>query len=222
MRVFDDPPLVLLRRLVQLVVGLCCFGFAIALIVRGALGVSPWDVLTQGIALHTGMSFGLITVLMSGLVLLMWIPLRQRPGFGTVLNAVTIGPVADLGLHLIPTGLDLWVRVCLLIGGILLTAIASGLYIGAWFGPGPRDGLMTGLHLRFGWPLWVGRTIVEVTVLAIGWVLGGNVGIGTLAFALGIGPLCGVAMRWLAVWPSRHAMRRASAVDASAEAGSVA
>ncbi|WP_127794632.1 YitT family protein [Agromyces sp. LHK192] len=188
---FDDPAPLLTRRLVQLIVGLVLYGFAIAMIVRAALGVSPWDVLSQGLAKQTGLTFGTITLIVSGVVLLLWIPIRQRPGFGTIMNAILIGPAADLGLFLIPESLDLWVRILLLPGGILLLAVATGLYIGAGFGPGPRDGLMTGLHRVTGWRIWIVRTGIELTVLALGWLLGGNVGLGTVLFAVTIGPLCG-------------------------------
>ena len=132
-------------------------------------------------------------------MLLLWIPIRQKPGFGTVMNALLVGPAADVGLWLIPPGLDLWVRILLLPAGILVLAIATGLYIGAHFGPGPRDGLMTGLHRVTGWRIWIVRTGIELVVLAIGWVLGGNVGIGTVAFALLIGPLCGYTIPLFAI-----------------------
>jgi len=132
-------------------------------------------------------------------VLLLWIPIRQKPGFGTVMNALLVGPFADLGLWLIPPGLDLWIRALLLPAGIVVLAIATGLYIGAHFGPGPRDGLMTGLHRVTGWKIWIVRTGIEVVVLAAGWLLGGNVGIGTLAFALLIGPLCGYTIPLFAI-----------------------
>ncbi|WP_166784770.1 MULTISPECIES: YitT family protein [Cryobacterium] len=178
------------RRLVQLLIGLFLYGLGIALIVRGEIGVAPWDVLTQGISGRTGLGFGLVTILISGVVLLLWIPLRQKPGVGTVLNALLVGPAADVGLWLIPTGQDLWVRILLFAAGLLVLAIATGLYIGAHFGPGPRDGLMTGLHQRTGWRIWIVRTGIEVTVLSIGWALGGNVGIGTVLFAVLVGPLC--------------------------------
>ncbi|GGI46193.1 putative membrane protein YczE [Agromyces flavus] len=195
----SDPAPVFARRLVQLVVGLFLYGLGIAMIVRGELGVAPWDVLTQGIAKQTGLGFGLITVLTSGVVLLLWIPLRQRLGFGTVMNALLVGPFADLSLWLIPAGLDLWARILLLFGGIVVLAVATGLYIGAHFGPGPRDGLMTGLHRRTGWRIWIVRTGIELAVLGTGFLLGGNVGVGTLAFALLIGPLCGWAIPLFAV-----------------------
>jgi uncharacterized membrane protein YczE len=178
------------RRILQLLIGLFLYGIGIALIVRAAIGVAPWDVLTQGIDNHTHLGFGLITVLMSGVVLLLWIPIRQKLGIGTVLNALLVGPSADVGLWLIPEGLDLWLRIVLFAAGLLVLAAATGLYIGAHFGPGPRDGLMTGLHRRTGWKIWIVRTGIEVVVLAIGWALGGNVGVGTVLFAVLVGPLC--------------------------------
>ena len=219
----DSTP-VLVRRFVQLFVGLFLYGIGIALIVRGELGVAPWDVLTQGIAKQTGLGFGLITVILSGVVLLLWIPIRQRLGFGTVMNALLVGPAADIGLWLIPPGLDLWARVLLLPAGIVVLAIATGLYIGAHFGPGPRDGLMTGLHRVTGWKIWIVRTGIELIVLAIGWALGGNVGIGTVAFALLIGPLCGYTIPMFAIkrpagaTPTEPSVERA---DATAPAPSV-
>lgn len=194
-----DPAPVLVRRFVQLFTGLFLYGIGIALVVRGELGVAPWDVLTQGIAKQTGLNFGLITVITSGIVLLLWIPIRQKPGFGTVMNALLVGPAADVGLWLIPQGLDLWVRIVLLAAGIVVIAIATGLYIGAHLGPGPRDGLMTGLHRVTGWRIWIVRTGIELVVLAVGWMLGGNVGIGTIAFALLIGPLCGYTIPFFAI-----------------------
>jgi uncharacterized membrane protein YczE len=194
----------LARRIAQLLVGLFLYGIAISLMVRAVLGVGPWDVLTQGIIAQTGLSFGLLTNIIGAAVLLLWIPLGQRPGIGTVVNVFLIGPSAEVGLWLIPATDVLWLRVVLFIAGLLLLAVASGLYLGARLGPGPRDGLMTGLHARFGIRIWVARTIVEVTVLAIGWLLGGNVGLGTLAFALLIGPLVGLTIPLFRV-PERSA-----------------
>ncbi|MFF2372496.1 YitT family protein [Agromyces sp. NPDC058110] len=211
---FRDPAPILARRLVQLYVGLLLYGIGIALIVRGELGVAPWDVLTQGISKQTGLNFGPITVITSVFVLLLWIPIRQRPGFGTIMNVLLVGPAADLGLWLIPAGLDLWVRILLLPAGILVLAIATGLYIGAHFGPGPRDGLMTGIHARTGWRIWIVRTSIELVVLAAGWLLGGNVGIGTVAFAVLIGPLCGYTIPLFAI--RRASVERA---DAGASGG---
>jgi uncharacterized membrane protein YczE len=143
---------------------------------------------------HTGLSIGLLTNIVGVFVLLLWWPLRQKPGIGTILNIMLVGPGIELGLWILPTPEALWLRIAYFIIGMLLLALASGIYIGAKLGPGPRDGLMTGIHLRFGTPIWIGRTAVEVTVLAIGWLLGGNVGFGTIAFALFIGPLCGITL----------------------------
>ncbi|GAB3125455.1 membrane protein YczE [Glaciibacter psychrotolerans] len=194
------------RRLTQLLIGLFLYGIGIALIVRGEIGVAPWDVLTQGIDAQTHLGFGLITVILSGVVLLFWIPIRQKLGVGTVLNALLVGPSASVGLWLIPAGLDLWVRIILFAAGLLVLGIATGLYIGAHFGPGPRDGLMTGLHQLTGWKIWIVRTSLEAIVLSIGWVLGGNVGIGTVLFAVLIGPLCNWSI-------PVFAMRRPDAVE---------
>lgn len=180
-------------------VGLFLYGTGIAFMVRGEIGAAPWDVLSQGIALHVPLSFGVITILTSIVVLVLWLPLRQRYGMGTVLNALLVGPSADVGLFLIPPGQPLWLRICFFVIGLLVLSAATGLYIGARFGPGPRDGLMTGLHNRTGWPIWIVRTGLEVIVVAIGWTLGGNVGIGTLVFALLVGPLCQYFMRIFAV-----------------------
>lgn len=187
------------RRVAQLLIGLFLYGIGIAFMIRGEIGAAPWDVLSQGISLHVPLSFGVITILTSVVVLLLWLPLRQRYGIGTLLNALLVGPSADIGLLLIPTGQPLWLRVVFFITGLLVLSAATGLYIGGQFGPGPRDGLMTGLHTRTGWPIWIVRTGLEVVVVAVGWSLGGNVGIGTLAFALLVGPLCQYFMRIFAV-----------------------
>ncbi|WP_426516512.1 YczE/YyaS/YitT family protein [Diaminobutyricibacter sp. McL0618] len=191
--------LLLTRRIVQLLIGLFLYGIAISMMVRAGIGVSPWDVLAQGLSLKTGIPFGLITNIVGLVVLLFWIPLRQRPGVGTVLNVLLIGPAAQLGLWLIPQQTELWIQVALFTAGLLLLAVATGLYIGPRMGPGPRDGLMTGVHARTGWPIWSVRTGIEVTVLIIGWILGGNVGVGTLAFALLIGPLCSLTLPLFAI-----------------------
>ncbi|GAB3807400.1 hypothetical protein GCM10028798_31870 [Humibacter antri] len=174
--------------------GLFLYGIAIAMMMQAAIGIEPWDVLSQGIMMHTGIPFGLVTNLVGAVVLLFWIPLRQRPGIGTVLNVLLVGPSAQFGLWAIPQPDQLWARILLFAGGLLLIAVASGLYIGAQFGPGPRDGLMTGLHARTGRPIWLVRTGIEAVVLLVGWLLGGNVGWGTLAYALCIGPLVHVAI----------------------------
>jgi uncharacterized membrane protein YczE len=186
--------MLLTRRLLQLLVGLFLYGVAIALMVRAGIGVAPWDVLTQGIVRQTGLGFGLVVFLTSVLVLLLWIPLRQRPRFGTIANALLVGPFADLGLHVLPQQTVWWAQGLTFALGLLLLAAASGLYIGAAFGPGPRDGLMLGLHRRFGVRVGVARTGIEVTVLAVGWLLGGQVGVGTALEALLIGPMVAFAL----------------------------
>lgn len=178
-----------LRRVLQLLAGLFFYGFSIGLMIRAGLGVSPWDVLGQGTSIQTGIAFGLVTNLIGLAVLLLWVPLRQKPGAGTVLNVLLVGPSAEVALALVSEPAQLWARILMFAAGLGLLAVATGLYIGARMGPGPRDGLMTGLHARFGWPLWAVRTGIEVTVLAIGWALGGAVGLGTVAFALLIGPM---------------------------------
>lgn len=181
-------------RLTRLIPGLLLYGVADAFMIEAAVGVDSWTVFAQGISVHTGLSIGLLTNIIGLLVLLLWIPLKQKPGLGTLLNILLVGPGIELGLWLLPTPDAMWLRVAFFVVGLLLLAIASGIYIGANLGPGPRDGLMTGIHSRFGTPLWVGRTAVEVTVLVIGWILGGNVGVGTVAFALLIGPLCNITL----------------------------
>jgi uncharacterized membrane protein YczE len=177
------------RRLVQLYVGLCLYGFAGALQVRSKLGLDPWDVFHQGIGHHAGLRIGTVVILVGAAVLLLWIPLRQWPGLGTVSNVVLIGLSMNWSLDLLPRSAPLGVRIGEMLSGIVLLAIATGMYIGATFGPGPRDGLMTGLARRTGRSIRLVRTGIEVTVLAAGWLLGGTVGIGTVAFAVAIGPL---------------------------------
>ena len=189
----------LARRILQLLAGLFLYGFAISMMVRGAIGVPPWDVLTQGLMKQTGLPFGVLTNIIGALVLLLWIPIRQKPGIGTIANVLLVGPSIEVGLAIVPAATNLGEQVLLFAGGLAMLAIASGLYIGARFGPGPRDGLMTGIHHRWGFKIWWVRTAIEVTVLSIGWVLGGNVGLGTLAFALLVGPMVGVTLPWLRV-----------------------
>jgi len=189
----------LARRIPQLLLGLFLYGFAIAMMLRAGIGVGPWDVLTQGIALRSALSFGLLTNVIGAVVLLLWIPIRQKPGLGTVANVLLVGPSVDVGLALLPTPGTLVLQVLLFAGGLALLAVATGLYLGARFGPGPRDGLMTGIHARWGISLWKVRTGIEVSVLAVGWLLGGTVGFGTVAFALLIGPMAGYLMPLLRV-----------------------
>jgi uncharacterized membrane protein YczE len=187
------------RRIIQLLIGLVLYGIALSLMLRAAIGVAPWDVLSQGIVKQTGISFGWVTNIVGAFVLLLWIPIRQKPGLGTIANVLLIGPSAELGLALIPQVDDLAIRIPLFAGGLVLLAIATGLYIGARLGPGPRDGLMTGANKQFGWPIWIVRTAIELTVLTIGWLLGGNAGIGTLLFAVLIGPMVSVTLPLLRV-----------------------
>jgi uncharacterized membrane protein YczE len=209
--------LLLTRRIVQLLIGLFLYGIAIALMVRGGIGLSPWDVLAQGVSLKTGIPFGFVTNLIGLVVLAFWIPLRQRPGLGTVLNVLLVGPSAQLGLDLLPQQTELWAQVLFFAAGLVLLAIATGLYIGPRLGPGPRDGLMTGLHARTGRPIWMVRTAIEVTVLIIGWVLGGNVGVGTLAFALLVGPLCSLTLPFFAIRLPQDAATAAAELESELE-----
>ena len=181
----------LVERLVQLLVGLFLYGVALGFMVRGSIGVSPWDVLALGLSGQKGIGYGIMTVLISIVVLVLWIPLRQRLGLGTVLNALLVGPSADLALAVIPQPDSVWIGAPMFVFGMLLLAVATGLYIAADFGPGPRDGLMTGLVGRTGWPVWLVRTLIEGGVLLIGFLLGGPVGVGTVLFAFGVGPLIG-------------------------------
>lgn len=178
----------LLRRLLQLYLGLALYGFSTALLVVGALGLDPWDVLHQGLSERTDISIGLCTIGVGVLVLLLWIPLKQRPGLGTVSNAILVGVAVDIALALLPDAETTPWQIVYLVGGVVLNGMATGLYIGAGLGPGPRDGLMTGLATR-GHSIRLVRTLIEVSVLGIGWLLGGTVGIGTVVYALAIGPL---------------------------------
>jgi uncharacterized membrane protein YczE len=177
------------RRLLQLFIGLAMYGISLAIFIRAGLGLDPWDVFHQGLAGITGLSIGVVVIIVSFLVLILWIPLRQWPGFGTLCNAVLVGVFADIGLALIPGSNNLGSQIAMLAGAVLLNGIASACYIGARFGPGARDGLMTGLARRTGWSVRVSRTLIEVVVLGIGWLLGGSVGVGTVVYAVAIGPL---------------------------------
>jgi len=193
------------RRLVQLYVGLALFGLSMAMVVRSELGNIPWDVLHQGVADSTGRSFGTVAIIIGAMVLLLWIPLRERPGLGTVSNVLVIGVVVDVALRLIPdlvVGADdpRWAaRGALFAAGVLLNAVATAAYIGSRFGAGPRDGLMTGLHRRTGWSIRLVRTLIEAVVVAVGWALGGTFGVGTVVFVLTIGPLVQVFLPRLLV-----------------------
>lgn len=189
------------RRLFQLFWGLVLYGFAMALMLRANLGLDPWDVLHQGLAPKLGLSFGMTVNLVGAVVLLLWWPLRQRPGIGTVCNILVIGTAVDISLHYLPTPDGYAMRAAWLGAGILLNGIAGGAYIGAGLGPGPRDGLMTGLCRRNGWPVkWV-RTGIEIAVLATGWMLGGTVGIGTIVYAATIGWIVHDALPFFTIKP---------------------
>ncbi|KTS90538.1 membrane protein [Microbacterium testaceum] len=186
------------QRILRLLIGLIAYGFGCALTVAAGLGVDPWTVFAEGLSRVTGIGVGWITNIVGLGVLLVWIPLRQKPGVGTVANILLVGTSMQIALGFLPHTDAWWLQALMLVAGVVVVAAASGLYIGARFGPGPRDGLMTGLHARFGWPIWACRLGVEGTVLVLGWILGGTVGIGTVVFALGIGPLVHVALPLLA------------------------
>ena len=193
-------------RSTRLLSGLVLFGLALALLVQAHLGLDPWTVFTQGVARRTGFSLGEVTVATSLVLLVLWIPLRQRPGLGTVANAFVVGPVLDAGVALIPPPGSLALRLVFLVLAVITIAVATGLYVGAGWGPGPRDGLMTGL-VDLGLPLYLARTLIEGTVLLAGWLLGGTVGLATVVFALAVGPLVGRALPRLALPPTPPAGR---------------
>jgi uncharacterized membrane protein YczE len=177
------------RRLIQLYAGLVLFGVSMGMLVRAQLGVIPWDVLHQGLSRQLGVSMGTVVIGVSVLLLLAWIPLRERPGLGTVSNALLIGLTLDVTLMVLPPTHVLPLRVLLVISGVFLNAVATASYIGVHLGPGPRDGLMTGLVRRSGKSVRVVRTSIEAAVVLVGWILGGTVGVGTVIYALAIGPL---------------------------------
>lgn len=182
-------------RGLALVVGLVGYGFSMAVMVRAGLGLDPWDVFHQGLAGRTGMTIGIASAVVGVAVLLAWIPLRNRPGIGTVANVIVIAVTVDAGMALLPSPSELPVRVAMMLGAVLLNAVSTVLYIGAGLGPGPRDGLMTGLVKRTGLSVRLVRTSIEAGVLAVGWLLGGTVGVGTLVYAFGIGPLVQLVLR---------------------------
>jgi len=192
-----------LRRLTALFLGLALYGTGMSLMIAANLGLDPWDVFHQGMAKLTGLSFGVVVIVVGVFVLLLWIPLRQRPGIGTISNAIVIGLVVNAVNDVLPVPHALWLRWTYAVAGIVGTGVASGLYIGARLGPGPRDGLMTGVAAK--WPgrwfaqIRVVRTAIELTVLLVGWLLGGTVGWVTLLFAVSIGPLAHVMIPLLSV-----------------------
>lgn len=209
------------RRALQLLVGLVLYAASIALLVRSGLGNMPWDVLSEGLSERLGWTFGTVTVVVSVLVLLCWIPLRQRPGIGTVANVLVIGVLVDPFLALLSRledPLPLGAAVAMTAGGIVLNGVATACYIGTRLGPGPRDGLMTGLVARTGWSVRLVRSGIEVVVVAAGWLLGGTVGVGTLAYALAIGPLVHVLLPRFTLPPRapRGARARRTATTARA------
>jgi uncharacterized membrane protein YczE len=176
------------RRLIQLFTGLVLYGISDSMLLLAGLGVDPWDVLHQGLARRTGVPVGTWSIIVGAVVLLLWIPLRQRPGLGTLCNVVVVGTVIDLTLAVVSPPHSLPVQAAVMVSGVVLNGVATGLYIGAGLGPGPRDGLMTGFAAR-GHSLRLVRTCIEITVLAAGWLLGGKVGVGTVVYAVCIGPL---------------------------------
>ena len=187
------------RRLAQLMLGLLLYGASMGMMIEATLGLDPWDVLHAGLAEQTGWSFGTIVIVVGFAVLLLWIPLRQMPGLGTVANAVVIGVATDATLALVVPPDALAARLAMLLGGVVVNGFAGALYIGSQLGPGPRDGLMTGLVRRTGLSVRLVRTSLEVLVLAVGWLLGGPVGLGTVVYALAIGPLVHSMLPWCTV-----------------------
>ena len=196
----------MLRRLLQLYIGLVLYGVSTALFVHANLGADPWDVFHLGVAQQLGISFGTVIILTGAAVLLLWIPIRQMPGLGTVSNVIVLGLAADATLAVLPPLESLVARSALLVVAIVMNAIATGMYIGAGFGPGPRDGLMTGLHARTGWSLRGIRTAIELSVLLIGCLLGGKFGVGTVIYALSIGPLIQLCLPWFSQPANRRAV----------------
>ena len=185
-----------LPRLPSLLVGLILFGVGVGLMVEAGLGLGPWEALHQGVARQTGLEIGTVSILLGLPILALWWPLGERPGIGTVLNVLTIGTATNVTITLLPTAPEdaTVVRLALMLGGVVTIAIGSGLYLSTDLGAGPRDGLMTGASSRFGWSIRRARTAIELSALALGWALGGSVGLGTVTFALGIGPLVQLAL----------------------------
>ncbi|KUM36508.1 membrane protein [Arthrobacter sp. EpRS71] len=206
------------RRITQLLIGLAMYGISLAMFIRAGLGLDPWDVFHQGVSEKTGFSIGVVVIAVSFLVLLLWIPLRQMPGIGTIANAVLVGLFADLGLWLIPEFSHLGGQIAMLAGAVILNGIASACYIGARLGPGARDGLMTGLVRRTGWSVRLVRTGIEVVVLAVGFLLGGSVGVGTVVYALAIGPVVQVLLPKFMVPERPKATAPTETVEAAAAA----
>jgi len=208
------------RRLVRLYAGLALYGFSDALLIRAHLGLDPWDVFHQGLSQHSGMSIGVVSIVVGAAVLLLWWPIRQRPGLGTVSNVVMVGTFIDLTMAVVPQYDALAVRIPLMVAAVVLNGAATGLYITARFGPGPRDGLMTGLHRRTGRSLRLIRTGIELSVLAAGFVLGGGVGVGTVVYALAIGPLAQFFLKRFALPESGEGAERRTVEEGGEGLGS--
>ena len=189
------------RRLLQLYTGLVLYGVSTAMFVRANLGADPWNVFHLGVARIFSLNIGMVMIGVGALVLLLWIPLRQKPGLGTISNVIVLGLAADAALALMPPIESLVARSFLLFAAILVNAIATGMYIGAGFGSGPRDGLMTGINARTGWSVRSVRTAIELTVLLAGWLMGGTFGVGTVLYALAIGPLIQICLPWFRIVP---------------------
>jgi uncharacterized membrane protein YczE len=188
-------PAVVLPRLPGLLFGLVLFGIGIALMAEADMGLGPWEVFHQGIATMTGLQLGTVSILLGVPILLAWYPLGERPGVGTLINIVLVGTATNVALGVIPPAEGQPQQLLMMLAGVVTIAIGSGLYLASDLGPGPRDGLMTGLHFRFGWSIRRSRTAIELSVLILGFLLGGTVGLGTVVFALGIGPMVQVALR---------------------------
>ena len=184
----------ILPRLPGLILGLVVFGFGITLMARAGAGLGPWEALHQGIEVRTGVPMGTVSILLGIPILALWWPLGERPGIGTIINVVLIGTATNAGNALIPSPEPQLARLAMMVAGVLVIGLGSGLYLAADLGPGPRDGLMTGIHRRFGWSIRRARTAIEVSVLVVAWLLGGSIGLGTVAFAFGIGPVVQVML----------------------------
>jgi uncharacterized membrane protein YczE len=189
------------RRLVQLHVALALYGVGAAFQIRSELGLDPWDAFHQGLALHANVQIGTMIIIVGLVALLLWIPLRQRPGIGTLINVILVGVSVNVGMSVLPTVNPLPWQIVLLFAGILTSGVASGMSVSAGLGPGPRDGLMTGLADRAGWSIRMTRTGLELLVLGLGYLLGGTVGIGTVAFAILVGPVTQFSLRLFAIDP---------------------
>jgi len=173
----------------MLLFGLVVFGFGIALMARANVGLGPWEVFHQGMQFRTGIPMGTVSIILGLPIIAMWWPLGQRPGLGTLLNVALIGTATNAGNELVPLQTVPVLQVAQMLAGVLVIGLGSGLYLATDLGPGPRDGLMVGIHRRFGWSIRRSRTAIEITVLVVGWLLGGTIGLGTLVFAFGIGPV---------------------------------